>query len=93
MGNKNVKKKGSLVLTEEEISSLMANTSFSREEILQWHDGFVVSLFGTSRMQTIDSNHWFCPFQKDCPKGRLGKVALKAFGLDCQSDASYFSGF
>ena len=42
MGNKQIKKKDPTVLTEEEISSLMANTSFTREEIHQWHEGFIV---------------------------------------------------
>ena len=44
MGNSNhSKKKGSTVLTEEEMGSLMNSTSFTREEILNWHDGFIVS--------------------------------------------------
>ena len=30
-------------LTDEEINLLLANTSFKREEILQWHAGFIVS--------------------------------------------------
>ena len=41
MGNDAGKQKDSRVLNEEEITSLMANTSFTREEILQWHAGFI----------------------------------------------------
>lgn len=40
MGNDNSKKSANQ-LTEEEINSLMENTSFSREEIIQWHAGFI----------------------------------------------------
>lgn len=35
------KKKNPAVLTEDEINLLLANTSFSREEILKWHEGFI----------------------------------------------------
>ena len=31
-------------ISEEQILNLLANTSFSREEILNWHDGFIVSI-------------------------------------------------
>jgi Ca2+-binding EF-hand superfamily protein len=40
MGNKNVKTKKT-ILTEAEIVSLVANTSFTREEIVKWHEGFI----------------------------------------------------
>jgi hypothetical protein len=43
MGNGPAKKKDRCTLTEEEINSLAANTSFSREEIMKWHEGFIVS--------------------------------------------------
>ncbi len=43
MGNQSDKsKKKSIEVTEEQMNSLLANTSFTREEILQWHDGFIV---------------------------------------------------
>lgn len=35
--------KDSTVLTENEIVMLLNNTSFDREEILDWHKGFLVS--------------------------------------------------
>lgn len=45
MGNKQPKNKeineDSSVLTEEKIKSLMENTSFKREEIIKWHEGFI----------------------------------------------------
>lgn len=40
MGNKQGKKDASK-LGEDEIQLLLANTSFSREEILTWHAGFL----------------------------------------------------
>jgi hypothetical protein len=44
MGNKAAKKKDSTKLTDQEISLLLTNTSFTREEIMQWHAGFIVIL-------------------------------------------------
>ena len=41
MGDKQSKVKDSS-LTELEITSLIENTSFTKEEILQWHEGFIV---------------------------------------------------
>lgn len=45
MGNKpasgGAKKKNSAELTEDEINLLLANTSFNREEIVKWHEGFI----------------------------------------------------
>lgn len=33
------------VLSENEIETLLNNTSFDREEILDWHKGFLVKYF------------------------------------------------
>ncbi len=43
MGNKvdTIKKTGDAILTEEKIASIMENTSFKREEIIKWHEGFI----------------------------------------------------
>jgi Ca2+-binding EF-hand superfamily protein len=41
MGAKGSKKKNPAELTEDEINLLLANTSFTREEILKWHEGFI----------------------------------------------------
>ncbi|RNA03141.1 Neuronal calcium sensor 2 [Brachionus plicatilis] len=41
MGNKDSKKKAEKNLSESELTLLMNNTTFSREEILQWHQGFM----------------------------------------------------
>lgn len=38
-----IKKPDPTKLTEEEINLLLANTSYKKEEILQWHAGFIVS--------------------------------------------------
>ena len=43
MGNNAGKKHDELVISEEQMTSLLANTAFSREEILKWHEGFIVS--------------------------------------------------
>lgn len=42
MGNKDSKKKETKSISESEITLLVNNTSFTREEILQWHQGFIV---------------------------------------------------
>lgn len=34
--------KDATVLSEQEITTLLNNTSFDREEILDWHKGFLV---------------------------------------------------
>jgi hypothetical protein len=44
MGNHHSKKKRNSILTEQALNSLIANTSFTRKEILQWHEGFLVIL-------------------------------------------------
>lgn len=41
MGNSNDAKKDPHQLSEEQINSLMQSTSFSRDEIVQWHAGFI----------------------------------------------------
>lgn len=38
-------KKHPTQLTEEEIQLLLKNTRFNRQQILDWHQGFLVSLF------------------------------------------------
>jgi hypothetical protein len=44
MGNKNgkTKKKDKTVLTEEEIAFLLKNTNYNRQQILKWHQGFLL---------------------------------------------------
>lgn len=44
MGSKGSKgKKKTTQLSEDEINLLLSNTSFTREEIFKWHEGFIVS--------------------------------------------------
>jgi hypothetical protein len=38
-------KKHATDLAEEEIQLLLKNTHFNRQQILEWHQGFLVSLF------------------------------------------------
>lgn len=45
MGNQNSVGKDLTVLSEEQIMVLLNNTSFDREQILDWHKGFLVSQF------------------------------------------------
>ena len=46
MGNKIAKKNHQTMrLTEEEINFLLANTHYNREEIIEWHHGFIVFIF------------------------------------------------
>ena len=42
MGNKQVKKTSKLVLSEKDLMVLLDNTNFTREQILDWHCGFLV---------------------------------------------------
>ena len=44
MGDKQSKVKDP-TLTDDEINSLIENTSFTREDIQLWHDGFIVRKF------------------------------------------------
>mgnify|MGYP001810701017 CR=1 FL=1 len=46
MGSKSSKgpKKNAAELTEEEIQLLLKNTHFNRQQIVEWHTGFIVSL-------------------------------------------------
>ncbi|CAF0716342.1 unnamed protein product, partial [Brachionus calyciflorus] len=41
MGNQGGKSKDPKVLGDAELTSLLNNTSFTKEEILQWHEGFL----------------------------------------------------
>ena len=50
MGSKNSKLKQQMrtlcaVLSEEEINFLLTNTHFNRDEIIEWHSGFIVSCY------------------------------------------------
>lgn len=47
MGNSNDAKKDPHQLSEEQINSLMQSTSFSRDEIVQWHAGFIKDCIAT----------------------------------------------
>ncbi len=42
MGNKQGKKSSKLVLSEKDLIVLLDNTNFTREQILDWHLGFLV---------------------------------------------------
>jgi len=42
MGNKKTKNRENFVLTEDEIKILLDSTSFTREQIQEWYNGFLV---------------------------------------------------
>lgn len=42
MGNKQIKKESKLNLSEKDITLLLDNTTFTREQIIDWHRGFLV---------------------------------------------------
>ena len=44
MGNKTSRGE-KVILDEKDISLLLENTNFTREQILEWHKGFLVSQF------------------------------------------------
>ena len=41
MGNLNVKDEKTKELTEEQMQNLLNNTAFDREQILDWHKGYI----------------------------------------------------
>ena len=60
MGNKNAKnKKDPTVLLDEEVKFLLANTRYSKEEIMKWHAGFLVSFHSSPPLRTrVDYLFW-----------------------------------
>lgn len=72
MGNRFDKKPPILALSDEDIRTLLEMTSFNRDQIYDWHDGFLVSLFLYAfrlRLRILIFNL----MQKDCPSGRMTK--------------------
>ena len=55
MGAKGAKpqKKNEAELLEEEITLLLSNTHFNRQQIQEWHAGFVVSIFTSKSRGSI----------------------------------------
>ncbi len=73
---------------QEEITLLLANTSFTRAEIHKWHDGFIVFLIHFFFLNELINLYFYSLIfelfkKKDCPKGQLDKKrfvdAYKAF--------------
>jgi hypothetical protein len=95
MGNGPAKKKDRCTLTEEEISSLAANTSFSREEIIKWHEGFIVSIFSISFLfmrvlkklqifrKIVQKADWISENSSMCTKSFIRKAKLINFAIMC----------
>lgn len=51
MGSETSKpKKRATQLTEEEIQLLLKNTHFNRQQILEWHQGFLVSSLSSKNL-------------------------------------------
>ena len=66
MGNKPVKNKNLRVLDEETITALIENTSFTREEILEWHKAFIkdCGTVGIDKKQFIEAYKVLYPLGK-----------------------------
>jgi Ca2+-binding EF-hand superfamily protein len=70
MGNKQGKKSSKLVLSEKDLIVLLDNTNFTREQILDWHLGFLVChIFLFLNIFT----HFLLFYKTDCPSGQLSK--------------------
>ncbi len=77
MGNKVIKRPDQK-LTDAEIVSIMETTSFSRSEILAWHEGFIVwFVYLINNACNYDRLRNFALIiifsKRDCPSGRLNK--------------------
>lgn len=81
MGHKGSKHKKDLTnLSEEEIDRLTKNTTYSRQQIQDWHQGFLryeqikrTSKLFSFRFNTKPNNTFFSFVRSDCPNGKLDK--------------------
>ncbi|CAF0716350.1 unnamed protein product [Brachionus calyciflorus] len=83
MGNKGgkTKKKNPTVLTEDEINLLLSNTSFTREEIYRWHDGFMKDC----PKGQLDKKKFVDAYKAFYPQGKADKFCnhvFKVFDFD-----------
>lgn len=77
MGNNNEKVKDAKSLSEEEVNMLIQNTSFTRDEIIQWHSGFIKDCKYEKHELHVYIFDFvvltLSPNKKKGPKGRLDK--------------------
>lgn len=75
MGNKGLSSRDPIILSEEEIVLLLDNTSFDRDQIADWHQGFLVNfeIIENLKNHKKNINLWFLNKQKECPTGRMNK--------------------
>jgi len=83
MGNKGAKakKKDPTKLTEEEVQLLLANTSFTREEIKKWHEGFIKDC----PKGQLDKKKFVDAYKVFYPQGKADKFCnhvFKVFDFD-----------
>ncbi|CAF0787173.1 unnamed protein product [Brachionus calyciflorus] len=74
-GSKTNKKKNPAELTEEEIQLLLNNTTFSREEIIKWHEGFIKDC----PKGQLDKKKFIDAYQAFYPQGKADKFCSHVF--------------
>jgi neurocalcin delta len=78
MGNKAGKeKKDSTKLTEDDISLLIANTTFNREQIIQWHEGFLKDC----PKGELDKKKFTDVYKEFYPQGKADKFCAQVFNV------------
>jgi neurocalcin delta len=78
MGNKAGKKKSDPTkITEQEISFLMTNTRYTRDEILRWHDGFLKDC----PKGELDKKQFTNVFKEFYPLGKAEKFSASIFNV------------
>ncbi len=78
MGNKGAKgKKDKNVLTEEEMNLLLANTQYTREQIVQWHAGFLKDC----PKGELDKKKFTEVYKEFYPQGKADKFCAQVFNV------------
>lgn len=75
MGNKSGKKKDPTQLTEEEVQMLLANTQYTREQIMQWHRGFLKDCPSGQ----LDKKKFTEVYKEFYPQGKAEKFCAQVF--------------
>lgn len=70
--------KDATVLTDDEMTLLLNNTSFDREEILDWHKGFLVNI-GPESPLNPDIHRNSKLIKEHCPNGKMNREQFLAF--------------
>jgi hypothetical protein len=81
MGHKSSKQKKDLThLSDEEIERLTKNTTYSRQQIQDWHQGFL--RYKEKKKSISFENNFFLSYS-DCPNGKLDKKKfLEVYKVD-----------